>query len=220
MRRRDVLAALALAAAPGIAWADEPKSVPLKEALHFLDLYLVLPANARNRFYLAYRAVRAGRPAPNAEATIVAPSGVRTPIGLDRDGWVTRLPNLAQLKNDRVEMNGAPFEFALEMRPTVAPAKRLDPEALALALAQLNAGIARSGSLAFLAPKMTVAYFVDAGGGEAVLDGGRTLALPVARAPAIGPVPYFEPARAASAKALLLAKTPSRILLGSHPTWA
>jgi hypothetical protein len=220
MRRRDMLGALALAAAPGLAFADTTRSVPLKDALHFLDLYLTLPAGERTRFYLAYRAVRDGRPAPRAEATIVAANGVRTPVGLDREGWVSRLPTLAQLKGDRLEMSGAPFQFALEMRPTMAPAVRLDPEALSLALAQLNSGIAKSGSLAFLAPKMTAAFFVDAGGGQALLDSGRTLALPVVKAPALGAVPYFEPASAATARAVLLTKTPSRILLGSRPTWA
>lgn len=221
MRRRLLLGILAAAAAtPGLALAAQVKTLPLKEGLHFLDLYLEIPPAQRNRFYLAYQATRNGRPAPDAQAFIVAPGGARTPLPLDREGRVMRLPTLAQLRTCNLELVGAPFQFGLEMRPAIPPSTRIDPAALALALAQLNAGIAHSGSLAFLAPKMTVAFFVDAGGGRALLGDGRVSALPVFNAPALGAVPYFEPGSLASAKAVLLARTPSRILLGDRPKWA
>ncbi|MGH6956738.1 MAG: hypothetical protein ACREEW_08765 [Caulobacteraceae bacterium] len=209
----------AAAAAPSLAWAQPVKTVALKEALHFLDLYLELPPAQRTRFYLAYRATRGGRPAPDAEALIVAPGGAHLPLPLDREGQVTRLPTLAQLKTCSLEMIGPPFQFGLEMRAVAPLATRIDPAELALALTQLNAGIAKSGSLAFLAPKMTAAYFIDAEDGRAVLGDGRSAALPVFHQHALGAVPYFEPSALAGARALVFARPPSRILLGDKPGW-
>jgi hypothetical protein len=219
MRRRHVLALLAAAAAaPGLALADDAHQ-PLTKAFAFLDAYLGLPPGQRSRFYIAYRAVRDKRPISGVQAAIVAPGGARTPVAFDGAGRVTRLPSLAELKSGAsFEPVGAAFKLGLELRCAAAASAHIDPAELVAALAQANAAIVKlAGVLAVAVPKLTTAFFPDSGGGQAVMADGRTAPLLVFAAPIIGPVPYFEPAAAVGAKAVLLAHAPSRILLGGHP---
>ncbi|HEY1750044.1 MAG TPA: hypothetical protein VGG29_02205 [Caulobacteraceae bacterium] len=223
MRRRAFIAMLAAAAAapalaPGLAFADDARQ-PLAKAFAFLDAYLGLPPGERNRFYLAYRAYRDKRPAPGVGGTIVAANGARTPVPFDRAGEVMRLPSLGELRSGATfECAGAPFRLGLELRLAGAPAARIDPAAVVAGLAQANAAIHKlAGVLAMAAPRLTAAYFPDAVAGQVVLADGRAAPLPVTTAPVVGPVPYFEPASAAGARAVVLARAPSRVLLGGHP---
>jgi hypothetical protein len=219
MRRRHLLALLAAgAAAPGLAFADD-NHLPLDKAFPLLSAYLTLAPADRSRFYLAYRAVRDKRPTGDAHATIVAANGARTPLPLDRVGQVLSQPSLAALKSAAtLEIAGAAFQLLPEIRCTMAPAQRLDAGELALALAQVNAAIAKiAGALALMVPKLTCAFFPDAGTGQALMADGRAAPLPVFAAPILGPVPYFETSKFVGAKTVVLARAPSRILLGGHP---
>jgi hypothetical protein len=218
MNRRHLLALAAAAAAlPGLAVADDAH-LPLAKAFPLLDVYLGLPPAERSRFYLAYRAMRDKRPTADAHAAIVGADGARTLVAFDRLGAVIGLPSLAALKTAQFEIEGAPFTLIPEIRCALAPSARLDPATLALALAQVNAAVQKiTGALSVMAPKLTAAYFPDAGGGQALLSDGRTTPLPVFTAPIFGPIPYFEPGKAVGAKAVLLTRAPSRILLGGHP---
>jgi hypothetical protein len=222
MRRRHLLALIAAsAAAPIPAFADDQR-VALAKAFPMLEQYLGVPPAARSRFYLAYRAVRDKRPAADARAAIVGAGGAAVPLALDRAGVVTRLPTLAELKGPaELVMQGQPFKLGLELRCAMAPSTHIDPIQLEAALAQVNAAVAKiAGALAMMVPKLTTAFFPDAGGGHALFADGRQTPLPVYAAPIVGPVPFFEPAKAAGAKAVVLARAPSRILLGGHPKGA
>lgn len=219
MRRRDLLVFTAAAlAAPASALADDQK-MALAKAFPMLEQYLSVPPAERSRFYLVYRATRDKRPTSDAKAAIVGPSGPAVPLAFDRAGVVTRLPTLAELKGPaQLVMLGQPFKFGLELRCAMAPSTRLDPTELSAALAQVNAAVTKiAGALAVMVPKMTVAFFPDSGGGHALFADGRQTPLPVFAAPIVGPVPFFEPAKAAGARSVVLAKAPSRILLGAHP---
>jgi hypothetical protein len=219
VRRRDLLAAVAaLAATPRFALADV-KTLPLDKAFPYLAGYLSLPASQRTRFYPSYRALRNRRPVNDIKATIIAAGGARTPLALDAHGVVEHAPSLAQLKSGAMlEVDGPPTMLGIELRAAAAPATRVDVVELAAALAQANAAIAKlAGALSFAAPKLTAAYFPDAGQGRAMTGDGRASPLPVFSAPIIGAVAYFEPASLAGAKLVLLDRTPSRILLGGHP---
>ena len=219
MRRRDLIALLAAgAAAPGVAFADD-NHLPLDKAFPLLSAYLTLPPAERSRFYLVYRATRDKRPTGDAHAVMVAANGARTPLPLDRIGQVLSLPSLAALKSAAtLEIAGAAFKLAPEVRPTIPPSARLDAGQLALALAQLNAAVAKlAGALAVMAPKMTCAFFPDAGSGQALMANGRSTPLPIFPTPIFGPVPYFETTTLVGARTLVLARAPSRIVLGPHP---
>ncbi len=223
MRRRHLLALIAASAAapivvPAAALADDQR-LALSKAFPMLEQYLGVPASERSRFYLAYRAVRDKRPTSDARAAIVGAGGAAVPLGFDRSGFVTRLPSLAELKGGaEFVIAGQPFKLQPEARCAIAPSTHIDAAELAAALAQANAAIAKAaGPLAVIIPKLTAAFFPDAVSGHALFADGRQAPLQVFNAPALGPVPFFEPAKAAGAKAVLLAKAPSRVLLGGHP---
>jgi hypothetical protein len=220
MRRRRLLTLLAAAAtSPGLAFAAEVKTVPIDKAFPFLSAYLGLPVPQRSRFYLAYRAMRDKHPISDAKAAIIAANGARTPVAFDRLGVVMRLPSLAELRSAaNVEIDGAPFQLGIELRCATQPSTHIDVGELVASLAQVNLAVAKlAGALSFIVPKLTAAYFPDAAGGQVLMGDGRATALPIYPAPTVGPVLYIEPALLAGAKTIVLAKAPSRIVLGGHP---
>jgi hypothetical protein len=98
MRRRHLLGFLAIAAAaPRVAFADV-RTISLDKAFPYLAAYLQMPVAERSHFYLAFRAYRNKRPVGDVAAAIVAANGARTPIAFDRQGIVTRVPDLATLR--------------------------------------------------------------------------------------------------------------------------
>jgi hypothetical protein len=218
MHRRSLLAAiLSAAAAPGLALA-EPKRMPLGKAFQFLEAYLKLPFKDRSLFYLAYRAVRGRRTAPDARADIVGPDGSTIPLKVSRDGVVTNPPSLDELQKGSVlNVEGQPFGMAIELRAAVQPAPRVDAKELAQSLKQLNDTAAKhAGPLAFMVPKFSIAYFPDAADARVVLADGTTQPLPTFETPDFGEVPYFEPGKS-DAKAVVFARPPSRVILAMHP---
>jgi hypothetical protein len=221
MRRRDLLALLAAAVtAPGAAFAAGGEAVAIDRMFPFLSLFLAAPRAERSRFYLAYRAVRDKRPVPEPRASLIAADGARTAMVFDRTGAVVRLPSLAELKSGAVvAFDGAPFQLEMELRCAMASATRLDVAELGLSLAQVNRAVARlAGPLSFFAPKINAAYFPDGGAAMVIMADGRQLALPVYLAPAVGAVPYIEPASLEGAVTVVLAKPPSRIVLAGRPS--
>lgn len=220
MRRRNLLTLLAVfAASPRLAFADAPKIVPIDKAFPYLSAYLGLPVGQRSLFYLAYRAVRDKHPAPDARATFVAANGARTPVLFDRVGTVARLPSLAELKSAaNVEIDSAPFQLGIELRSATPPSTRIDVGQLNASLTQVNNAVAHfAGALSLIVPKLTAAYFPDAAGAQVVMADGRAVPLPVFAAPVLGAVPYIEPSLLAGARTVVLARAPSRIVLGGHP---
>ena len=167
----------------------------------------------------AYRALRDKHPALDARATLIAASGVRTPLLFDRIGAVARLPSLAEMKSAaNVEFDSAPFQLGIELRCAAAPSTRIDVAELAASLAQVNSAVAKlAGPLSLIVPKLTAAFFPDAVGAQAMMSDGHMVALPVFAAPIIGQVPYIEPGVLAGAKMVMLVRAPSRIVLGGHP---
>ncbi|HVM98644.1 MAG TPA: hypothetical protein VMT68_00400 [Caulobacteraceae bacterium] len=218
MRRRSMLALMAAAAAaPRTALAADV--VSLDKLFPFLTAYLKLPFSDRSHFYLAYRAYRDKHPVADVKASILAPGGAHIPIGFDRQGIVTRLPDLALLTSGaQVAIESAPFQLGPELRCAIAPSNRIDVGELNMALVQVNKDVVKfAGALSFVVPKFTTAYFPDAGGAQAALADGRTAPLPTYTFPQLGPVAYIEPAAMATARSVMFARPPSRILLGGHP---
>jgi hypothetical protein len=213
-----ILAPLAL---PSLARADAPRSVELTKAFPYLEKYLAFPASRRNQFSLAYVARRGYRPAPDFKAMIVEPGGQRMPLPLQRDGCVARLPTLAELRGGAMlETDDAAGDVHLvpEVRANAPASTHVDPAQLCDAMAQLNAAAATlSGMLSFMIPKFDTVFFPDSGGGQAVFAGGRTAPLPVTVSHYLGATPYFVPASDAGAHDLVLARAPSRMLIGTHP---
>jgi hypothetical protein len=215
------LAAPGLDFAPGLAFADDPQRIPLNRAFRYLDAYLGLPPPLRSRFYLVFRAMRNERPCPDLSAAIVGPTGARTPLTLDNQAQVIRLPTLGELNGPAVlEIPpGVKFRFATEIRPDVAPSTSIDVPSLDSALSQANIAIARlAGPFGAMAPRLDTILFPDAGSGQAVLANGRTAPLPTTGVvKALGVAPYYQPSQIPGARMLALARLPSRILFARDP---
>lgn len=212
---------LALAASAAPARAAE-QSLKLAQAFAFLQRYYEIPPAKRDRFHLAYYAVRDRRFAPDLKGTIVTADGKRTSLVLGPDALVQRLPGLAELRSDATLQLEAPPDvragLALALEPNVALGSRLDARLLAAAIAQVEADVVSyAGVLSFVAPKITCALFVGAGAGQVEFENGGAAALPVTNNRFWGRAPYYEPAALAGARTIVLAKTPGRILLGQHP---
>jgi hypothetical protein len=222
MRRRDLLAFIAAAAAaPSAALADDQR-VALTKAFPMLEAYLGVPPGERSRFYLAYRATRDKRPISDARAAIVGAGGAAVPLAFDHAGFLTtHLPSLAELKGaSQFVIAGQTFKLQPEARCAIAPSTRIDAAVLVAALAQANAAIAKVAGPFAAMMQMSATYFPDAAGGRAALADGRESPLPVYSAPGAAPVPFFEPAKSAGARAVVFAKAPSRVLIGPHPKGA
>ena len=223
MRRRDLVGGLIVGAAilPSLARASAVKSVSLTKAFPYLDAFLAYPAAKRTRFYIAFVARRGMKPAPDFKATIVAPGGQRTPLALDPEGHVEHLPTLALLRSAATlecDPSAGDVKLGIELRPAAAATTHIDPNDLSLALAQANAAAASiAGAMSFMVPKLDTVFFPGSGGGEAVFAGGRAAPLPVTVSPIAGKVPYFEPTSSAGARDVVLAKAPSRMIIGPHP---
>src|ERR1700733_14889266 len=100
MRRRHLLALLiAAAAAPSDALAAAGHTIAINRMFPFLSMFLRTPFADRNRFYLAYRAVRDKRPIADARASFIGANGARTPVVFDHTGAVVPLPTLAELNS-------------------------------------------------------------------------------------------------------------------------
>jgi hypothetical protein len=218
LQRRHLLAVLAagLAVGPSLAIADQAQRIPLGKAFKYLDFYLALPPRLRSKFYLVFNALRNERPAPDLRLAIVG-QGPPQPLPLDASAQVTRLPTLAQLKSDdALQVWGAgPFRFATEIRPDVAPATRLDVGQLDASLSQVTAALIHiAGPFPAMAPKFNTVVFPDAGAGQAIFADGHAAPLPITHAyKNLGPTPYLPTDAMPGARTVMLARTPSRLLL-------
>lgn len=219
MRRRNFIAALGVFLWPGLGRAAVQR-LPLSEAFLMLDAYLALPPAERDRFSFAYRLMQRKKPAPGARAAFVDKAGARTPVLVGPDGTVQTLPTLDQLKSKGVfEIDGGDYQFVLEPLAAIAPATRIDVGSLVASLAQLNAAIAKfARDQRAEVAKLTTAYFPGVAAGAAVLADGSSKPLSVFDFEALGPTPYFAPAKAPGAVAVTFDRSPSRIVLAGPPT--
>ena len=224
MNRRIMIssfAALGGLATSGLARAAG-ETVNLSKFFAYLDLYLELPPSQRNRFALAYYAYRNMRPDPDLKAFVIQPNGARAAVAMDRSGRIMQLPSLSELHGPAmVEIDSNPGDkvgLRLETEARIAPSQTLDAHELVLALDQAQAAISKeAGLLSFTLPKLTCAYFSDAGSGHTILANGRTIPLPVAAGRFFAGTPYFDSAATPDARTVSLTRAPSRILLGGQP---
>jgi hypothetical protein len=221
--RRALLGGLLAAGAinlPSPAWAAT-QSVKLSQAFAYLSDYLSMAPGKRDRFHMAYYAMRDRKFAPDLKAVVVSADGKRTPLVIERDARVAQLPSLAELRTCTLEADAAPGEkvgLALELEPDLPVGTHIDAIALAAAIAQCEAAVASiAGVLSFAAPKIVAALFPGALSGQALLDNGRSQTLPFTNNRFYGPLPYFEPGSLPGARTIALAHAPSRILMNGHP---
>lgn len=213
MVRRPFLAALAALAVAGVAHAaDRVVTAPLKKAFPYLEGYLSLPAQERDRFTVAYRLQVDGAASP-ALRLVVINGAERAPWPIETNGRIGRLPSLAMLKSDRkIEITGPEGHkvgLALDIEPSVVPAAEIDAHALALATIQATAGAKKAaGVMGFAAPKLDRVVFEGAAGGQAINAQGRATPLAVVKGS-----PVFDPASNPGARLVRFTRPPKRITL-------
>ena len=215
-RRGLILSAAAFAlAAPTLSLAADKKkpSPPARKVFPYYDLYLGIPAAERTRFVLAYYLFLNGKPASGQAIYVIQPNGTRTLLAQAPDGRITRMPTLAELKDGVVDGDRSnedhKFSISMQMQPVVRLAETMPVADLVAAIDQCNTAIRkRAGVIGFAAPKMEQVMFVGAGSGQAVLAGGKTVALPTFKG-----MPFYRPAALPGVQSLTFAKAPTRALL-------
>ena len=207
MGRRAALAMVAGALiATGAAAQTKSSDVELKKLFPYLDAYYRIPAAERSRFTMAYYVTAS----PGVSIKV---GGAELPLG--PEGRVTRLPTAQQLKTERAVISGGSggkFNINMAIEPTVRPAARLSAPELTAAIDEANRGIKKAAPapVRMVVPKMASVRFRGAGSGEVQMADGRRGALPVVEGH-----PRFEPAAWKGAETIVLARTPSRMEIGS-----
>jgi len=211
MGRRGVIIGLTLALlAPGLAQAEDKPPVKLTKVFPYLDKYLAIPPNQRDHFALGYVIQVDGKPAVGVNAAILEADGRRTPLAMNAEGAVTRLPTAAQLASASFTANAPPkADFGVHMRisPSLPPAQEYNPRDLELAVSQANAGMDKvAGMMRFAVPTLVGVSFPGAGSGKARLADGRETPLPLTAG-----APFYDPKLAPGATKIVLAKAPTRL---------
>ena len=204
--RRWVLAGLLALGAATSAGAEE-RRVPAKKVFPYLDAYLRIPPAQRSRFTPAYVFIKT-RPT----ALWLVEGAARTPLPVDAEGRVLRLPNAEQIERGEILVSGpdkARYSVRLEMHPLVAPAAEMDAASLSAAVSQASAAAkSLAGPLSFAAPKFSGVLFPGGAQGEVIYANGRRAALPLDKG-----VARFNPADHPGARVIRFARAPEGLII-------
>ncbi|MDO1557837.1 hypothetical protein Q0812_00155 [Brevundimonas sp. 2R-24] len=208
--RRTLVAGIAIAAAGPALAQDAPRTVAVRRVFPYLDRYLGLPANQRDRFTLAYYVTRNDQPARGLTGYILL-NGARTPITVGQDGRAP-MPSLAQWRDGQIGFDvppGTSLGVNMEMQPNVPASQAISAPALAAALEQAAVAMRRAaGVLGFAAPRLDAVIL--RGAGSARVEGGAGGALPLR-----GGHPYFKPSDYPGAALIRASRRPERLTFGS-----
>src|SRR4051812_18865541 len=112
--RRALIAGLALAILTTAAAAEE-RLVEARRVFGFLDVYQKLTPAERSRFTMNYGLRKDGKPAV-VDLALIEADGKRTPLPVDPEGRITRLPTAAQMAGKpQVAIDAAVGKVAVSM---------------------------------------------------------------------------------------------------------
>lgn len=175
------------------------RQVPVKKIFPYYDLYLSLPPQDRDGFYLEYLIQAEGA---NVRPRMVYTLGsVRTPLQLDSRGKILTMPDMTMLRKGKVEVPTATpsGRIVLNLEPVVPLARSIPASVVANSVTDYSKAIGRAGPLALAVPKLTGIAFKGVSSGQVVFADGRKAALPVERG-----APVFRPNQAAMRGAISL----------------
>lgn len=158
---------------------ESVRQIPVKKLFPYYDLYLSLPPLDRDGFTLDYLV--------KAEASNVRPRMVyalglaRTPLEFDARGKVLNMPDMAMLRQGKVEVPAtAPAgRIILSLEAIVPLARTIPASAAANPVLDYSKAIGRAGPLALAIPKLTGIAFKGVNSGQVVFADGRRVSLPV-----------------------------------------
>jgi hypothetical protein len=209
--------------ATGAAGAEKAKAIPSPSLFPYLDTYLGLPANARDRFHMSYVVGAQGAKLSDIHLTLNRTSG-DIPLAIAADGEILPLPTLADLKAKTPVTVQAPdgsrFGMSLRIAATIEMAKSYDAAPLKASIEQARSGAKKAaGLLAVAVPDFQTACFAGAASGTATLANGKTIALP--GQPKAGDVPAgtpcFTPSAMPDARSVTLDRAPRVIYIQPKP---
>lgn len=186
------LAALSmvLTAQAQTASSEGVRQLPVKKLFPYYDLYLGLPPQDRDGFYLEYLIKSAET---NIRPRMVYALGsVRTPIQLDSKGKILTMPDMTMLRQGKVEVpsSSPQGEILLNLEPVVPLSRTIPANAVSNSVTDYAKAIGRAGPLAIAIPKLTGIAFKGVASGQAVFADGRKVSLPVERG-----LPVFRPSQ-------------------------
>ncbi len=212
-----------LSLADGAAAAEKSKAIPSPSLFPYLDTYLGLPANARDRFHMSYVVGTQGAPKSAIRMTLNRPSG-DVPLSIAVDGEILPLPNLADLKARTPVTIQAPdgsrFGMSLRVAATIEMARTYDAALLKVSIEQARSGAKKAaGLLAMAVPDFQTACFAGAMSGTITLANGKAVALPGIQQAGDVPVgtPCFTPSAMPDARSITLDRAPRVIYIQAKP---
>ena len=201
--------------------AVDTQTMAASKLFPFLDTYLGLPPTERDHFRMEYGLTGDG-PLTNAHLILKRASG-DVPIQVGADGHILTSPSLADLKSAQVVMTtpkGSHYGISLRLVASETPAQTVDVASLKQGIDQARAAARKAaGLMAMMVPDFETVCFVGAGGGQAVLGDGKTVALKISAPPSAPKFlnPCLTPVDLPQARQVTLAKTPTAILIVRRP---
>ncbi|MCE2890034.1 MAG: hypothetical protein ACK5XZ_13565 [Hyphomonadaceae bacterium] len=190
---------LVLTAQAQTASGEAVRHVPVKKLFPYYDLYLGLPPQDRDGFYLEYLIQSAG--ANVRPRMFYALGSVRTPIQVDAKGKILTMPDLAMLRQGKVEVPASTpsGRITLNLEPVVPLGRSIPASSVSNSVSDYAKAIGRAGPLALAIPKLTGIAFKGVPSGQVVFADGRKATLPVE-----GGKPVFRPSQSAMRGAVSL----------------
>ncbi|WP_443750677.1 hypothetical protein [Asticcacaulis solisilvae] len=218
-----LLGASLLALATGAAGAEKSKAIPSPSLFPYLDTYLNLPANTRDRYHLSYVVGTQGGQKSDFHMTLNRPSG-DVALSIAPDGEILPLPTLADLK-DKTPVtiqapDGSRFGMSLRVAATIEMAKTYDATPLKASIEQARSGAKKAaGLLAVAVPDFQTVCFAGTLSGTATLANGKTVALPGIKQAGDVPAgtPCFTPSALPDARTIALDRAPRVIYIQPKP---
>ena len=179
---------LVLTAQAQTASGEAVRQVPIKKLFPYYDLYLSLPPQDRDGFYLEYLIQSSG--ANVRPRMFYALGSARTPVQIDSKGKILNMPDMAMLRQGKVEIPAsAPAgRITLNLEPVVPLGRTIAASAVSNSVTDYAKAIGRAGPLSLAIPKLTGIAFKGVPSGQVVFADGRKAALPVE-----GGKPVFRP---------------------------
>lgn len=209
--------------ATGAAAAEKSKAIPSPSLFPYLDTYLDLPANTRDRYHLSYVVGIQGGNKSDVHMTLNRPAG-DVALTIAPDGEILPQPTLADLRAKTPVTIHAPdgsrFGISLRVAATVEMAKAYDTAPLKASIEQARAGAKKAaGLLAMAVPDFQTACFAGVASGSVTLNNGKTLALPGIKQAGDVPVgtPCYTPAALPDARTITLDRAPRVIYIQARP---
>lgn len=179
---------LVLTANAQTAPSEGVRQVPVKKLFPYYDLYLGLPTQDRDGFYLEYLVLSPG--ADVSPRMFYAFGSVRTPVQIDSNGKILNMPDLTMLRQGKLEVPAsAPLgRIVLNLQPVVPLGRTIPAIAVSNSVTDYAKAIGRAGPLALAIPKLTGIAFKGVPAGQVVFADGQKISLPVE-----GGIPVFRP---------------------------